>query len=379
MGIRTRTILASVVAGFVVFGYTGYANAGIWFGQSSSEESVLVTNAITLALGQIEGNIAGAYITVDNNGNSGYFIYKLMRCPTKYQTSCDTKYATTTVGGSTPKSVSMSGYNSKSTIYLDMEVLNQNFACSGSGCNGVSGGHDAVDDYWWYVYVEGTSSATSFLNDKSWHLYGTSVETYDRFGNRLGCGNNPAGSCGGDVETPFYWIADSPVDYYTGTTYGFATPASASSGFAISGAKPFCQTMAAGIASSSTAFGIPYGLTYAGCFVPGMLLIPSKDSVDFMFAQAGVVKTRVPYVYFDQFRTAWASASNAGTQAFPEVSIPWNVMSASTSLTIVSSASFTRWVSSSTLSGLRSITTVALYVSFGWYVWNRTRKLFRGI
>jgi len=380
--LRLRLVVALALVGVVSFSVP--ANAAILFGHSSNENHVLVTNSIPIGVGRQYGTVGSVYVTVDNNGQIGYLHYYLRRCTTIGCTESgngDYIYPVTAVGGTTRKSVNFNTFSGKTTVKLDFNVVNTNWDCTGSGCNGLAGGVSISTTYFYFLYLNGSSSSTSPLNDKSWVLYGTAADTVDPYMNPIGCGvpANPD-SCGGDISTPQYIFADTGgIAYEDEAAYGFATPSESDSGQSFTGALSFCESLASSVASSSTAFGIPYGMTYATCFVPGVLVIPSKTSINFFWEQAGLVKTRVPYVYFEEFRVAWASASNASSQEFPEISAPIDIMGSSTSLTIISSASFTRWVSSGTLSSLRGFTTVALYVGFGWFVWNRTRRLFKGI
>lgn len=388
MSTRTRKILSVVLGIFAVFGYGRGASAAIIVGQSSSEE-VLRTSSVAqpshyMRLGRIYGGATfdRVYITYDDESNTGYltkFVIGLCNYANYtndgVSSACTQYVARAAVGATTEQSVAMTGDNTKKTVMLDFSIR---ALYTGGTDNGVAGAITVTGAQYVYLSFEGDSQVSGLGTNKETTVYGTSTSTQDAYGNFISVGSGTQ-VCTSNCATPFYYVADDNVEWAEQANYGFATPASESHGFALSGAKTFCQTMASGVASSSTAFGIPYGLTFAGCYIPGVVFIPSKDSVDFVFEQAGLVRQKVPYVYFDQFRTAWASASGAAAQEFPVVSVPWGVMGASTSIAVVSSASFTRWVSASVLSSLRDLTTVAFYVSFGWYAWNRTRKLFRGI
>lgn len=137
----------------------------------------------------------------------------------------------------------------------------------------------------------------------------------------------------------------------------------------LTGAGSFCNS----IASPSDAFGIPYGL----CYISGFLLIPSGTAINDFVSNISVVKEKVPISYLVELQGIWATVSST-SQSIPTMGVPLNIFGASTSsMVILSSASWTRWVSTGTLSSLRGISTVALWFGFAFYAWRRGRHLLR--
>jgi len=119
-----------------------------------------------------------------------------------------------------------------------------------------------------------------------------------------------------------------------------------------------------------------FGDTVAGglCSGVGYLFIPSPQSIEYFWAQAESVKTRVPWSYMLEVKSLWEDTASVSYQ-FPKLTIPWNVFGASTSLVAVSSASYTRFVSSGTISTLRGVSTVGIYLMLIWYLWRRGRNV----
>lgn len=144
------------------------------------------------------------------------------------------------------------------------------------------------------------------------------------------------------------------------------TPTSSSSGFDFSGATTWC----------GSAFSSDFGQSL--CIGLGYLFIPSQDAVTVFMGTASLVKDRVPWSYLVQIQDAWDSATSS-SQEFVEVALPFEAFGASGSLTLVSSASFTRWVSSGTLSTLRGFTTAFFWASFGWYLYRKSRYLIKSL
>jgi len=108
--------------------------------------------------------------------------------------------------------------------------------------------------------------------------------------------------------------------------------------------------------------------------VAGYLFVPSGASVDQFFAEASAIKQKPPYSFIVGFQDAWNNAASS-SHSVAKIALPWSVMSASTSLVLVSSASFTRWVSSDTWSTVRGFTTGALWFAFGWFLWGKGRNI----
>lgn len=219
-----------------------------------------------------------------------------------------------------------------------------------------------------YVAHTGGSSPTSGLWNYQYAVYDFSYYT-DQWVKYGDTGWTEATANENRTRMYGYGSGIIPGDptYETGNP-GWAVPSSASSGFSLTGAGSFCS----GLASSSFAFGIPYGL----CYISGYLFIPSDDAVNQFISQAALVQGKIPWSYVLEVKGLFDNAAST-SQTIPVISIPWTVFNASSSLTLVSSASFYRWVSSSTWNTVRGLTTAALWFSFGWYAWRRGRHFFK--
>jgi len=151
------------------------------------------------------------------------------------------------------------------------------------------------------------------------------------------------------------------VDWTQVAQYGVS---SQSSGFDASGAVDFCSSYFASTWTQDLCIGV------------GFLFIPSQDSIKVFMNNAREVQNRVPWVYLEEIKDAWDNASSSSTD-FPEITAPIEIMGSSTSMVLISSASFTRWVDATTLGVLRGFTTVGIYFGLMWYLWRRARYVFK--
>lgn len=375
-----RLSAAVVLVSYGVAGFSLPVLASVLSGQSSSEvQSTAVAKtwiAFSRGLGSVfgtAGTLNYIYVMVDNNGSTGYFHSILRECSVANCGSGTVNEYEPRSGPSTDKAVSMSAFGTKASVKFDFTTRCGPTNCGGSGWS--SGGVTINPSYYYYLYVGGSSTNNTHLEDRTFRFYGTSTYTYDAYGNRFGC-SYPAGTCGGGMETPWYLVTDSAATYAEGSQFGFSVPSSSSTGLDFSGARGFCAPVANQVASPSFAYGVPYGLVYGLCYVPSFLVIPSKDSVTSFWDSAGVVRSKIPYSYFVEVQNLWTTASSTSL-SYPVIHVPVAVFGASASIPVVSSASFTKWVSSGTLSTLRSLTTAVIFVSLAFYLWRRVRHMFR--
>lgn len=239
------------------------------------------------------------------------------------------------------------------------------FTYTWNNLNSTCGSYPTLnEDYWYYVYVSSSNDKDGSPTAGTFALLGTNVTLTDNFGTPLECfsGAITASLCS-NIGTPGYYLADTTL--VSGDT-GYLAPSSASSQFSLSGAGTFCGTLA----SSSFAFGIPYGL----CYIGGYLFIPSQSSIDTFNANLSLVKTKVPFSYAYGIADLWTAASSS--QTFPKIGMELDIFGSSGSLDIISSASFYRWIDASTWSTIRGVSTAALYVAFGFFLWNMRKRLF---
>jgi len=205
-------------------------------------------------------------------------------------------------------------------------------------------------------------------------LYGIQPTLTDAYGNQMWTKHRLSGSgvslfADSKIGTAYSYGSDAPL---TWQDVGFYAPASSSSQSSLTGAGSFC----AGVASSSYAFGIPYGL----CYISAFLFVPSQDSVQQFWDNASLVKNVPPFSYAVELQTLYNTTAST-SQSIAKISIPWNVFSASTSITLLSSASWTAggFISAGTLSTIRGVSTIGMYFGFAFYLWRRGRHILKSL
>jgi len=139
------------------------------------------------------------------------------------------------------------------------------------------------------------------------------------------------------------------------------SPTGSSSGTSLSGAGTFCSS----IASSSYAFGIPYGFCYALSF----LFVPSEDSVQLFIGSAQTLKTHIPYSYITGMQTIYGNvSSSSGT--FPSLVVPYNLTGASLShATLFSLSAIQTYGGATFWSALYTLMQAVIWLAFGLFVW----------
>lgn len=182
------------------------------------------------------------------------------------------------------------------------------------------------------------------------------------------CGNTGVTESGKDL--------DMRIGGFTDPLPGSYTPTGAASRIDLIGADEYCKGEFidnTSTASADLVVTAGRGFAYSLCYAAGFLFIPSDAAKESLFSQIALVKDKAPFSYVDDFKDIFAQST--ATSSFPTISIPWNVFGASSSVAIISSASFSGgWVPSSAWSALRSLSTTILYVVWAFAVFKLARS-----
>lgn len=356
--------LLAVFALCGVLGGFSYAHASVITGVSGSLVGGEMDSLRIQRLGSgLSGELRYVYLTVDDNDSATYFTgFQVIQCSSDTLTiggaSCvryiaamsdDYHYYSLTTDGS-----------GKRLIVADFEY---NWYDNGSTS---TFRHAAVtldpSKYYWLQLMTANSN-TAPTAAGSFKLYGI----YNTITNN----GTPQQSGGGaytftpdtTMGTAYHFLSDSTL--VAGIDAGFASPSEESSGLDLSGAEDFCN----GKFSSSIAQGL--------CTVAGFLFIPSGSAVQSMWDSAAFVKSKAPYAYVAEFKDAWTTSSSS--TPFPKITMPFNVGmgQATSSLTLISSASFTKWVPASVWTFTKALSSVAFYGTLGFYFFRRGKDIFK--
>lgn len=367
-----KLLLSGLLALTIVFSYSNTASAGVLFGVSGSGTKSTADSVLYVRLGSGYSVTGLRYVSVavEDNHSASYFgnpvIIECGANDTFPSSSCTggTHEVTAgeTVGGGNYYTVAQNGHG-KRVITFDFGIR---CIYTGGSCSYATGTVTMTSTKFYWLRFITTNSKNSAAQAGSTALYGSDATLHTADGTPISVLYGGTETVDTSVGTPYHYGSDTVL--VSGVDSGFYLPASSSSAIGLSGAGSFCS----GIASPSSAFGIPYGL----CFISGYLFIPSGGAIDSFFTNAAVVKEKVPWSYAVDFQTAWSTATS-NSVAFEHVSIPWTVMGASTSLSLISSASFYRWISPSTWATVRGFTTVGLYLAIAWYGWSFGRRMFK--
>lgn len=355
--------LLAVLALCGVLGVFSSARASVITGVSGSLVGGAMDSLRVQRLGSgLSGALRYVYLTVDDNDSATYFTgFQVIQCTSDTLTiggaSC-VRYIAATSDDYHYYSLTTDG-SGKRLIVADFEY---NWYDNGSTS---TFRHAAVtldpSKYYWLQLMTANSN-TAPTAAGSFKLYGI----YNTITNN----GTPQQSGGGaytftpdtTMGTAYHFLSGSTL--VAGIDAGFASPSMQESGYDLSGAEDFCNAQF----SSSIAQGL--------CTVAGYLFIPSGSAVQSMWDSAAFVKSKAPYAYVAQFMDAWDTPSSSAD--FPEITMPFNVgMGSSTSLTLISSASFTRWVPSTVWDFTRALSTIGFYGTLGFYFFRRGKDIFK--
>lgn len=367
-------ILGVIILGGFSFASTAQAEVIFGISGSSYQSSVATDVQYQLGSGLSASSFRLAYITVDDQLTSSYFTnFVLYECstdvasPTGLPAGCTAKAVAMESGaGGNMYSIAQTGVGRRLLTVDFYQYCNNYGSCSTSHVSTATTPIPLTATKFYWLYFISSASKTSGTPAGNFSVWGLQATLHSSDGTPIEV-QGTAGSPLSGIGSPYVYLADETL---TGLDVGFYTPASSSSQSSLSGARSFCS----GVASSSYAFGIPYGL----CYIGGFLFIPAQSALDTFWANAQMVKEVAPWSYLIDFKEVWESATSS-SQEFPAISIPIEIFGASTSLSLVSSASWTYWVSTSTLATLRGFTTVALYISFAFYLWRRGRHVLKSL
>jgi len=359
----------------LIVGFSLPAHAEIIFGVAGSSYQSSVTTDVVYQLGSglTASSFRYAYVTVDDRLNSTYFTNVILyECtsdvvnPTALPAGCTAKAVAMESGaGSNMYNVAQTGVGRRLLTFDFYQYCNNYGSCSSSHVTTDSNPIALTPSKFYWLYFISSASKTTGTPAGDFSVYGIQATLHSDDGTPIHA-QAPAGGLLANIGSPYVYLSDTSL---TGLDPGFYTPASSSSQSSLSGARTFCN----GVASSSYAFGIPNGL----CYISGFLFIPSQSSIDTFFSNASMVQERIPWSYLVEIQDAWDTSSSS-SQQFVKIEIPFQAFTTtSNSLTIISSASFYRWVSASTWSTLRGFTTVALWIAFSFYLWRRGRHLLK--
>lgn len=394
-----KTALSVALGGLIVlFSFTQTAQAAVLFGVSGSSYKSertgegTATGAVFISIGRgYTGSLKYLYAAVDDDLSQPYMTIQLYECsngggtPPSFvfaQASGDVCFTSTSFIYTPTASQSLTAdLFVKTQTGVGRRLLEADFSyyrktVVSTGTTTAHAGPITLDASKYYMLKVSACSSNAYTNNCNSNgvaVYGIQTQLVDAYGNKMWSFHGRSGQGAtmfqdANIGTGYHYGADEPL---TWQDVGFYTPASSSSQSSLSGAATFC----AGVASSSTAFGIPYGL----CYIAGFLFVPAQSAVQEFWDNASLVKNVPPWSYGIEIKEAFDVATSGSAKTVPKVQVPWHVFGASTSLTILSSASWTYWVSSSTLSTVRDLTTVAFYFAFGFYLYRRGRHFLKSL
>lgn len=305
-----------------------------------------------------------AYITYDDNVAGGYITnVQLRECSSSTYATCPNQYVWR-VSVITYGSVARTGAG-KSTVRLDFTSYSLNGGA-------ITSTPIVLDPTKFYQLTFGFSSSNTLpLDNLSNAVYGITTELTDASGNPIYCSSlsaDPTFPCKtGGWGSPFFILADSPVS--VPSQWGFATPATVSSGFDLSGADTFCKAQ---FASSS------FGIAQALCNVVGFLFIPSGDSLTQFTDGVQLVNEKVPYSYFQEIKGIYSDvSSSSGTFPSINVSLLGSLGQSTATVSLFSLSAVQTYLPVGLLATLRTIMSSVLWLVFALFVWRTIRKQFR--
>jgi len=380
---------ALVLSALVSLGGFSLAQASSLFSVTGSSAKSSDSDMVWVQLGSGYDNtgLRYIYLTLDDRHTATYFTNPvLVECSTNVANPslCSpTKEITAgeSAGGSNYYSVAQTGVG-KRVVAFDFHYF---CTYTGGSCTFATGTIVMNPAKFYWFRVSSQNSKTGGPAGLNTALYGTTSTIHTIDGTAvIGLGGTTPSQLSG-IGTPFFVGTDA----YDATLFPVElTPASSSSSSSLSGAKTFCL----GVASTSYAFGIPYGL----CYISGYLFIPSQDSITQFFGAAEELKTKIPYSYVFELQTLLDSiSSSSGT--FPSISIaspfrstnvfdvgggscsnstnPFCQTTSSTSFTLFSLATI-QYFGSSLWSVFRVIMSAVLYVSLALVLWRMSVNFF---
>jgi len=381
-----KALSFSVSVLVVLFSFTQVANASVLFGVSGysyvSERGDQRGQWINIGRGY-SGDLKYVYFSIDDDASDNYYRFLLYECNsygsfagTNTGENCGTSGSATFAPVASESLTAQWQVVAQNGVGRRLVTADFTYYVKTAFPSGTQTAHTfsttpivlSPTKYYW-LHIQPSTGTSGNGSAGSVALYGIQATLDDVDGNDMSTHHGVNGTdIDTQVGTAYHYGADAPL---TLQDVGFYTPASSSSQSSLSGARTFCE----GVASSSSAFGIPYGL----CYISAFLFVPSADSINTFWANAELVKQVAPWSYMTDFQSAWTTATS-NSQSFPTWSIPWNVMgTGSASLVLLSSASWTRWLDSSSLATLRGISTVGMYIGFAFYLWRRGRNVLKSL
>jgi len=375
--IRTLKITASVIASsltilFVGFSSTAYAAIILGISGTSYQSQAVADVQFQLGSGLDSSSFRYAYVTLNDTLASTYFTNVILfECtsdvasPTAFPGGCTAKAVAMESGsGANMYNVAQTGVGRRLVTFDFVQYCNNYGSCTTSHVTTATTPIVLSPTKFYWIYFISSNSKTSGTPVGSFGVYGIQATLHSSDGTPIEA-QGTGGTSIGTIGSPYVYLSDSAL---TTLDQGFYTPASSSSQSSLSGARQFCT----GVASSSVAFGIPYGL----CYIGGYLFVPSAESLSMFNNLRQQVSTKIPYSYVVESREIFSDiSSSSGT--FPSMTVPFTMAGSTSHFTLFSLATIKQYLPTGTLAAFRLLMVAVLWISFAFTVWYKVGNMFK--